>query len=71
MRFRIPRQSRDLADLAVVGLAQLRGCAEPSTSLVTNTRSSTCTVLLSINAASSEAISPEKFAWLAGNATST
>jgi hypothetical protein len=42
---------------------------EPSTSLVTNSRSSTRTVLLSIKALSSEAISPEKSAWPDRNAT--
>ena len=71
MRFHVPRQAGELADLAVVGLAQLRGRTEPSVSLVSNSRSDSRTVLLSRKAAGSDAISPETFTWPIGNPATT
>ena len=71
MRFHVPRQAGELADLAVVGLAQLRGRTEPSVSLVSNSRSDSRTVLLSRKAAGSDAISPETSTWPTGNPATT
>jgi hypothetical protein len=71
MRFHVPRQAGELADLAVVGLAQVSGWIKRSTLLVSSSRSSIRTVLLPSKAAGSDVISPETLACPGGNATTT
>jgi hypothetical protein len=71
MRFHVPRQAGELNDLAVERLAQVSGWTRPSTLLVSSSRSSIRTVLLSSKAAGSDAISPEIFACPSGKAATT
>jgi hypothetical protein len=71
MCFRVPRQAGELDDLAVEGLAQVSGWTKPPTLLVSSSRSSIRTVLLSSKAAGSDAISPETFTCPSGKATTT
>jgi hypothetical protein len=71
MRFHVPRQAAELDDLAVERLVQVSSWTKPSTSLVSSSRSSIRTVLLSSKAAGSDAISPETFACPSGKAATT